>query len=140
MSIPKQAQPLKSPRWPLRVLDERRQALLQMPLDVDLSGSTPFRHTRHMYVPKKGGVYLVHDLRGVLYVGKSRNLYRRFNEHYWLTDNELLSLAMRQSFGEITFSWVIANEEWKQAELEHNLIAWLRPVCNRLLPGASKQS
>ena len=138
MKIPKQAKPPKPPQSPLRVLDEWRQALLNMPLDVELSGSTPFRHTRHIYVPKKGGVYLIHDLRGVLYVGRSRNLYRRFDEHYWLTDNELLSLAMRQSFGEITFSWVIATEERKRAELEHRLIAWLRPACNRLLPGASK--
>ena len=117
------------------LLDKRRQALLHIPLDVELSGSTAFRHTRHTYVPKKGGVYLIHDLRGVLYVGRSRNLYRRFDEHYWLTDNELLSLAMRQSFGEITFSWVITEEERKRIELEHRLIAWLRPACNRLLPG-----
>ena len=131
----KQAAPPKPPQSQCCLLDKRRQALLHMPLDVELSGSTAFRHTRHIYVPKKGGVYLIHDLRGVLYVGRSRDLYRRFDEHYWLTDNELLSLAMRQPFGEITFSWVIAEEERKRAELEHHLTAWLRPTCNRLLPG-----
>ena len=123
------------PQSRLCLLDKRRRALLHIPLDVELSGSTAFRHTRHIYVPKKGGVYLIHDLRGVLYVGRSRNLYRRFDEHYWLTDNDLLLLAMRQAFGEITFSWVIAEEERKRMELEHRLIAWLRPACNRLLPG-----
>ena len=126
------------PQSELCRLDERRQALLHMPLDVELSGSTAFRYTRHLYVPTKAGVYLIHDLRGVLYVGRSCNLYRRFDEHYWLTDNELLLLAMRQSFGEITFSWVIAEEEPRRTELEHRLIAWLRPACNRLLPNLNK--
>lgn len=135
MKIPKQAEPPKPPQSPLCLLDKRRQALLHMPVDIELSGSTAFRHTRHIYVPKRAGVYLIHDLRGVLYVGRTRDLYRRFDEHYWLTDNELLSLAMRQSFGELTFSWVIAEDERERADLEHRLIAWLRPACNRLLPG-----
>ena len=80
---------------------------------------------------------MIHDLRGVLYIGRTRNLYRRFDEHYWFTDNELLSLAMRQSFGELTFSWLIAEDERERADLEHRLIAWLRPACNRLLPRTS---
>ena len=118
-----------------RVLDKRRQALLHVPPDIELDGSTAFRHTRHVYVPKKGGVYLIHDLRGVLYVGRTCNLYRRFDEHYWFTDNELLSLAMRQSFGEFTFSWILADSEQDRINLECRLVVWLRPACNRLLPG-----
>lgn len=58
----------------------------------------------------------------------------RFDEHYWLTDNDLLSLAMRQPFGELTFSWVIAEDESERANLENQLIAWFRPACNLLLP------
>ena len=126
------------PESPFRLLNRRRQALLNVPVGIELSGSTAFRHTRHIYVPKKGGVYLIHDLRGVLYVGRTRNLYRRFDEHYWLTDNELLSLAMRQSFGDLTFSWAIAESASERADLENRLIAWLRPACNRLLPSANK--
>ena len=138
MKIPKKAaEPPRPPQSRLRVADSRRHALLHMPLDVVLSGSTAFRHTRHIYVPKKGGVYLIHDLRGVLYVGRTRNLYRRFDEHYWLTVNELLSLAMQQSFGELSFSWITVNDECERIDLESRLIVWLRPACNRLLAGAS---
>lgn len=133
--MPKEADPEKPQSRPYP-LDRRRQALLHMPVDVELNGSTAFRHTRHIFVPKKAGVYLIHDLRGVLYVGRTCNLYRRFDEHYWLTDNELLSLAMRQPFGELTFSWVIAEDDRERADLENRLIAWLRPACNRLLPSS----
>ncbi len=121
-----------------RLRDRRRQALLHVPVVIELSGSTAFRHTRHIHVPKKGGVYLIHDLRGVLYVGRTCNLYRRFDEHYWLTDNELLALAMRKSFGELNFSWVIVENKSEMADLENHLIAWLLPACNRLLPSANK--
>lgn len=137
MKIPKKAESPTPPQLRLRVADRRRQALLHMPLDIELSGTTAFRHTRHIYVPKKGGVYLIHDLRGVLYVGRTRNLYRRFDEHYWFTGNELLALAMRQSFGEIAFSWITANDERERIDLESRLIVWLRPACNRLLTGTS---
>jgi len=116
------------------LLARRRQELLSVPVEMEVSGSTAFRHTRQIYVPEKGGVYLIHDLRGVLYVGRTQNLYRRFDQHYWLTGNEFLSLAMRQSFGELTFSWVIANNDRERANLESHLITWLRPVCNRLIP------
>ena len=126
------------PESPFRLLDRRRHALLNVPVDIELSGSTVFRHTRHIYVPKKGGVYLIHDLRGVMYVGRTCNLYRRFAEHYWLTDNELLSLAMHRSFGDLTFSWVIVESASERAVLENHLIAWLRPACNRLLPSVNK--
>lgn len=119
---------------PPRLLIGRRRELLLVPVHIEMSGSTAFRHTRHIHVPKKGGVYLIHDLRGVLYIGRTRNLYRRFDEHYWLAENEFLSLAMRQPFGEITFSWVIDEDEGDRVDLESRLIAWLRPVCNRLVP------
>lgn len=137
MGMTKKTESTKLPKSRPSLLDHCRQALLQKAVDVELSGSTVFRHTRHIYVPKKSGVYLIHDLRGVLYVGRTRNLHRRFDGHYWLTDNELLSLAIQQSFGELTFSWVSAENESERTNLESHLIAWLRPVCNRLLPSTT---
>ena len=119
---------------PTNLYEEHRQALLHRAVDVELNGSTAFRHTRHIYIPKKGGVYLIHDLRGVLYVGRTCNLYRRFNEHYWSADNERLSLVLRQPFGELRFSWAIVENKGERADLETRLIAWLRPTCNRLFP------
>ncbi len=43
---------------------------------------------------------MLHDLRGVLYVGATGNLNRRFHQHYWLTEDELLAEAMRRPLGE----------------------------------------
>jgi excinuclease UvrABC nuclease subunit len=87
-----------------------------------------------MLVPRRPGVYLLHDLRGVLYVGSTRNLYRRFHQHYWLTANDLIALAMRQPFGELTFSWFLVADDTQRAALERVLIGWLQPPCNRVIP------
>lgn len=92
-----------------------------------LSGSASFRHTRQMLVPRRAGVYLLHDLRGVLYAGSTRNLYCRFHQHYWLTANNLIEQAMRQPFGELTFSWFLVADDHQRGALERVLIGWLRP-------------
>jgi excinuclease UvrABC nuclease subunit len=96
--------------------------------------SIPFRQTRSLLIPDRPGVYLIHDLRGVLYAGKTRDLRRRFYEHYWLTDNELLRLALRQRFGAVHFSWWLVEGDADRAGLEAGLVAWLRPPCNRVIP------
>jgi predicted GIY-YIG superfamily endonuclease len=87
-----------------------------------------------MLVPRLAGVYLLHDLRGVLYVGSTRDLYRRFDQHYWLTANDLIEQAMRQPFGELTFSWFLVAEDGRRTALERLLIGWLLPPCNRVIP------
>lgn len=107
-------------------------ASLEIPFRV--GGSAAFRHTRQMLVPRQGGVYLLHDLRGVLYVGATGNLNRRFHQHYWLTENELLAEAMRCPFGELMFSWLSVAERGQRIALERVLIGWLQPPCNRVIP------
>lgn len=97
-------------------------------------GSIAFRQTRALLIPDRPGVYLIHDLRGSLYVGRTRDLRRRFYEHYWLTDNELLRLALRQRFGAVQFSWWVIEGVVDRAGLEGSLIAGLRPPCNRVMP------
>jgi excinuclease UvrABC nuclease subunit len=87
-----------------------------------------------MLVPRRPGVYLPHDLRGALYIGSTGNLYRRFHQHYWLTANNLIELAMRRPFGELTFSWFLVADGSQRAVLERLLIGWLQPPCNRVLP------
>lgn|SRR5574337_1836658 len=102
-----------------------------------LTGSAAFRHTRQMLVPRRAGVYLLYDLRGVLYVGTTRNLYRRFDQHYWLTANELIEVAMQHPFGDLTFGWILVADDRQRAELERLLISWLRPPCNRRIPSTA---
>jgi hypothetical protein len=101
---------------------------------VRLTGSAAFRHTRQMVVPRRAGVYLLYDLRGV---GTTRNLYRRFDQHYWLTANELIERAMRHPFGDLTFGWILVADDCQRTELERLLISWLRPPCNRRFPSTA---
>ena len=105
--------------------------LLKVPVTLDTDGSTPFRHGRQMLVPERPGIYLIHDLRGVLYVGRTENLYRRFGQHYWRPDNHLLSRAMKATFGQLNFSWMLAPDPLVRIQIETELISWLQPVCNR---------
>jgi predicted GIY-YIG superfamily endonuclease len=113
----------------------RRRAvrLLEGPFDLTLDGSVQFTHTREWLVPEQIGIYFIHDLRGVLYIGKTADLRRRFAEHYWICGNELLRLAMRSPVGALLFSWQQSPDEVSCADAERSLISRFQPVCNRLL-------
>ena len=91
--------------------------------------------TREFLVPEDAGVYMVHDLRGVLYVGLSRNVRQRFVQHDRLRRNRLLNLAMDRPVGVISFSWRLVGDRETRVALERHLIAALQPVCNRQLLG-----
>ena len=80
------------------------------------------------------GVYLIHDLRGVLYVGRSTNLQRRFDEHRLRQSNPYLIIALDQPFGEMRFSWIRTGSREETDQVETWLITWLQPPCNRLIP------
>jgi excinuclease UvrABC nuclease subunit len=106
-------------------------AILTVPQLPRIDGQVGFRQGHELYVPTQGGVYLIHDLRGILYVGKSVDLRRRFAEHYWLGGNPYLALAVANPIGDVTFSWSIAASPMRD-ELEAHLIAAYNPPCNRL--------
>lgn len=108
-------------------------AILTAPAPPAINGSAPFRQGRELFIPALGGVYLVHDLRGVLYAGRSVDLRRRFSQHYWECANPFLSLAVSNPVGDLTFSWILADEPFR-GELEAQLIAAYSPPCNRLKP------
>lgn len=112
---------------------ERAERLLSREISWSPDGSVELVLTREFLVPDDAGVYLIHDLRGVLYVGQSRHLRQRFAQHDRLRRNRLLRLAMSRPVGVMTFSWrLVANEEERSA-FERELIAILQPVCNRQL-------
>lgn len=48
---------------------------------IRLTGKTELVRSGTWDVPETAGVYLIHDLRGTLYVGKSINLRKRFEQH-----------------------------------------------------------
>src|SRR5688572_5650150 len=94
-------------------------------------GSAPFRQGRDLLVPARGGVYLLHDLRGLLYVGRTSDLRRRFAQHYWLASNPYLKLAVERAAGELLYSWVFSDGADRES-LEIQLITAYQPPCNRL--------
>ena len=104
--------------------------------ELELAGSVPLRRARGVLVPDEPGVYLIHDLRGILYAGRTVRLQRRFEEHCLARGNELLWLAQRSAFGVLAFSWTLVRDKRRRAQLERALVAWLRPACNRVTPDA----
>jgi predicted GIY-YIG superfamily endonuclease len=113
----------------------RRARPTHQPGQISLSGPVPLRRVRGFLIPDEPGVYLIHDLRGVLYAGRSICLRRRFAEHCEARGNELIGLAQRSVFGLLAFSWVIVPDRRRRAQLEHEFIAWLQPPCNSAVPG-----
>lgn len=91
--------------------------------------TVPYHQSSAMFVPETGGVYIIHDQRGPLYVGRSRRLRERFEAHYWRADNVRLRRAVAHPWGQIHFSWIEADES-EQATLEVTLTRTLSPRCN----------
>ena len=113
--------------------DERAVRLLTGEISWSPDGSVEMVLTREFMVPDDAGVYLIHDLRGVLYVGQSRKLKQRFAQHDRLRRNRLLRLAMSRPVGVMRFSWRLVDDEEERSAFERELIAILQPVCNRQL-------
>src|SRR5215470_12662107 len=82
----------------------RKQDALAMP-GITLDGTVWYRRGWSLSIPKEPGVYLIHDLRGVLYVGRTRNLLQRFEQHYHTTHSRLLAQAIARPVGLTWFSW-----------------------------------
>jgi predicted GIY-YIG superfamily endonuclease len=112
---------------------ERAERLLSREISWSPDGSAELVIAREFLVPDDAGVYLIHDLRGVLYVGQSRHLRQRFVQHDRLRRNRLLRLAMSRPVGVMKFSWRLVADEDARSAFERELIAVLQPVCNRQL-------
>lgn len=116
--------------------DMVRTLLLAPPVDIALAGPVPLGRRQGFLVPEEPGVYVIHDLRGVLYAGRTTRLRRRFGEHCEARGNDLIALAQRSPFGVIAFSWSVEPDRLRRAQLERALVQWLRPACNRVTPNA----
>ena len=107
-----------------------RYKLITIPPNYCPDGEVPFRPAWALGVPETPGVYLIHDLRGVLYIGRAGNLRRRFEQHYLASHNSLLELAVQSPVGEIEYSWICRDHLEEQRALERALIRSFRPLCN----------
>ena len=110
-------------------LSTHRTLLVESPPAVDLDGSTYFRLGWAAAVPARPGVYLIHDIRGPVYIGRAENLRRRVEEHYLNSHNPAVRRAIRRPVGRLLFSWALVAAP-EQGEFERTLIKSLRPLCN----------
>lgn len=104
-----------------------RKRLACQPPAPTIDGDVPYLQGWASGVPPDPGVYLIRDMRGLLYVGRSNNLRSRFHQHLEFSHNELLRLALNSTWGQVLFAWILDPEP---KQLEEQLIRLLMPICN----------
>jgi len=92
--------------------------------------SIPYEPAYRIGVPTEGGIYTLKDMRGVLYVGQTSCLWRRYGEHQD-PDNPRLQDALRHRAGQLEFGWRLV-PVGERDEAERQLIRYFRPICNRV--------
>lgn len=110
-------------------MNARRRNLARTPLDIPIHGDVAFLRGWSSAVPASAGVYFIRDLRGLLYIGRSDDLRRRFLEHLDYSHNGLLRQCLVNPWGETRFAWTL---DPQPAPLEARLIGLLMPICNEL--------
>lgn len=102
-----------------------------------------FSDIEKTWIPSAGGVYVIFDRRGVLYIGRSSNVFRRIRfEHYQGQRNSplrrnLLS-EMRLTENQVTdyltsqcsFQYIVLHDETRQKDFEHYAKIKLKPFIN----------
>ena len=83
----------------------------------DRPSTTFFGEAWQIEIPADSGLYLIHDLRGPLYVGRTTDLRRRFVQHLTFSHNRGVRTALECSFGPLRFTWLLlAREDLVNAE------------------------
>lgn len=108
-------------------LTAARTALIHQPPELRLDNDVPYNRGWALLVPRASGVYLIRDLRGWLYIGKTSDLRRRFDQHLDGSHNGKLVTALARPLGETRFGWVL---DPRPDALEQTLIRSLGPLCN----------
>lgn len=112
----------------------RGRECLTLKIKVELHGTVPFRRASDLLVPDRAGVYILHDLRGALYVGRTTSLRRRFRQHESEPANPLIPTARQNPVGQLCFSWITLDDPKRCKAVEAELIVALDPPCNRCTP------
>ena len=105
--------------------------LLKMPNALTDLRTVKYQQGFKYTIPESSGIYIIHDIRGPLYIGKSINLRRRYDEHFDEKSNFLIIKAYINQIGTIYFSWVTTTEQ-KLNILEKKLIQHFCPICNHI--------
>lgn len=110
------------------VTHDRRIEMLDRSIEFTPDGEVPHDDGYCLVVPETPGIYMFHDWRGPLYIGKGENLRRRFSEHF-TTHNPHLAAALNSPVGVIKFVWL--NVELVDLDtVESRIINELCPICN----------
>lgn len=117
----------------MRSLSAPDHARLYLAAGLRPDGSVPHAPAWSVTVPPTPGVYVISDLRGPLYAGRSVDLRRRFAEHYEASHNDLLVQALRRPVGMVNFTW-FTSDTAGLAALEHDIVTRLHPMCNVVTP------
>ena len=112
----------------------RGRECLNLKIKVELHGTVPFRRASDLLIPDQSGVYILHDLRGALYVGRTTSLRRRFLQHEGEPTNPLIPTARQNPVGQLCFSWIVLADFKRLKAVEAELIIALDPPCNRCTP------
>ena len=94
-------------------------------------GEVEFLIGHRVSVPDCPGVYVLYDISGPIYVGRSaRSLHKRFLEHYENTHNKGLRAAIANPIGRLRFAWKATESENETVDLEKRWIQQLSPATN----------
>ncbi|WP_368263732.1 GIY-YIG nuclease family protein [Clostridium paraputrificum] len=96
-----------------------------------LENTVEFTMADEILVPREPGIYFIHDLRGVIYVGRTENLLQRYRQHLYLEKNNKLKDYYRNPIDKMKFSWIYSKYP-EQIELEKKYIRYFKPYCNSI--------
>ena len=123
---------MRTPERTVTRMLNHRTALLMKPPTFEVHGTAAFDCGWELCVPSRSGIYLISDLRGPLYVGKTVNLRSRFAQHLNYSHNPLLRIAIANPVGAIEFRWMLAGAA-NLGPLEAEVIDAFQPLCNKTL-------
>lgn len=116
--------PAPGPDW-----NDWRKVVTHHPPLLRLDGTVAYLEGWALLVPAESGVYFIHDLRGFLYIGRTRNLNRRYRQHYWASHNADLVAALKAPVGQVEFSWITCDED-VAVGLERSYVHAFQPLAN----------
>lgn len=90
------------------------------------------------FLPNYSVVYFFHDLRGIYYIGETKSLSCRFEQHLFKKENKLLVQLISNPIHEGFISWVRCESYEERINLEKKLVKIFKPAANNILFKRSK--
>ncbi len=111
--------------------DAWRKEMAHSPPLLRLDGTVSYLEGWSLLVPAESGVFFLHDFRGFLYIGRTKNLNLRYRQHHWVRRNARLLAALRAHVGQVEFSWIACPPNIAMG-LERNYLHSFLPLANSI--------